>query len=106
MFGYATDETPEYMPLTLQLAHQMNRKIAELRRDGTLWWARPDSKTQVTAEYQFEKGACVPIRVNPVVVSCQHSEKVTLEDLRKDIMEKVIKTSIPEKVVLDCWISE
>ena len=100
MFGYATDETPEYMPLTLQLAHQMNRKIAELRRDGTLWWARPDTKTQVTAEYQFEKGACVPIRVHTVVVSCQHSEKITLEALRKDIMEKVIKTSIPEKVLI------
>ena len=99
MFGYATDETPEYMPLTLQLAHQMNRKIAELRRDGTLWWARPDSKTQVTAEYQFEKGALVPLRVHTVVVSCQHSEKVTLEVLRKDILE-VIKTCIPEKVVL------
>merc|ERR1711953_1533003 len=98
MFGYATDETPEYMPLTLQLAHQMNRKIAELRRDGTLWWAWPDSKTQVTAEYQFEKGACVPIRVHTVVVSCQHSEKVTLEALRKDIMEKVINTTIPKKV--------
>jgi len=97
MFGYATDETPEYMPLTLQLAHQMNRKIAELRRDGTLWWARPDSKTQVTAEYQFEKGACVPIRVHTVVVSCQHSEKVTLEALRKDIMEKVVMTTIPKK---------
>jgi len=97
MFGYATDETPEYMPLTLQLAHQMNRKIAELRRDGTLWWARPDSKTQVTAEYKFEKGACVPIRVHTVVVSCQHSEKVTLEALRKDIMEKVINTTIPKK---------
>ena len=100
MFGYATDETPEYMPLTLQLAHQMNRKIAELRRDGTLWWARPDSKTQVTAEYQFENGACVPIRVHTVVVSCQHSEKVTLEALRMDIMEKVIKTTIPNKVRL------
>ena len=57
MFGYATDETPECMPLTLQLAHQMNKKIADLRRDGTLWWARPDSKTQVTAEYVFEGGA-------------------------------------------------
>jgi len=97
MFGYATDETSEYMPLTLQLSHQMNRKIAELRRDGTLWWARPDSKTQVTAEYQFENGACVPIRVHTVVVSCQHSEKVTLEALRKDIMEKVINTTIPKK---------
>ena len=103
MFGYATDETPEYMPLTLQLAHQINRKIAELRRDGSLWWARPDSKTQVTAEYQFEQGACVPIRVHTVVVSCQHSERVTLEALRKDIMEKVIKTSIPEKVMLDTF---
>merc|ERR1712088_1299799 len=97
MFGYATDETPECMPLTLQLAHQMNKKIADLRRDGTLWWARPDSKTQVTAEYQFEKGACVPIRVHTVVVSCQHSEKVTLEALRKDIMEKVVHTTIPKK---------
>merc|ERR1712088_213727 len=94
MFGYATDETPECMPLTLVLAHQMNRKIAELRRDGTLWWARPDSKTQVTAEYQFENGACVPIRVHTVVVSCQHSEKVTLEALRKDIMEKVFTASL------------
>ena len=90
MFGYASDETPECMPLTLQLAHQMNKKIADLRRDGTLWWARPDSKTQVTAEYMFEGGACVPIRVHTVVVSCQHSEKVTLEALRKDIMEKVV----------------
>jgi len=97
MFGYATDETPEKMPLTLQLAHQMNKKIADLRRDGTLWWARPDSKTQVTAEYVFEGGACVPIRVHTVVVSCQHSEKVTLEALRKDIMEKVVHTTIPKK---------
>jgi len=101
MFGYATDETPECMPLTLQLAHQMNKKIADLRRDGTLWWARPDSKTQVTAEYVFEKGACVPIRVHTVVVSCQHSEKVTLEALRKDMMEKVIMTTIPKKYLDD-----
>ena len=70
VFGYATDETPECMPLTLQLAHQMNKKIADLRRDGTLWWARPDSKTQVTAEYVFEGGARVPIRVHTMVVSC------------------------------------
>ena len=104
MFGYATDETPEYMPLTLQLAHQINRKIAELRRDGTLWWAGPDSKAQVTAEYRLEQGACVPIRVHTVVVSCQHSERVTLETLRNDIMEKVIKTSIPEKVMLDTFL--
>merc|ERR1712209_66703 len=102
MFGYATDETPECMPLTLQLAHQMNKKIADLRRDGTLWWARPDSKTQVTAEYEFEggvggEGACVPVRVHTIVISCQHSEKVTLEALRKDLMEKVVMTTIPKK---------
>merc|ERR1712117_299138 len=97
MFGYATDETEECMPLTLVLAHQMNKNISDLRRDGTLWWARPDSKTQVTAEYIFDKGACVPIRVHTVVVSCQHSEKVTLEALRKDIMEKVVYTTIPKK---------
>jgi len=97
MFGYATDETEECMPLTLMLAHQMNKKISDLRRDGTLWWARPDTKTQVTAEYIFDKGACVPIRVHTVVVSCQHSEKVTLEALRKDIMDKVVYTVIPKK---------
>ena len=85
MFGYATDETKECMPLTLQLAHGMNKKIAELRRDGSLWWARPDIKTQVTAEYVFEGGACVPIRVHTMVVSCQHSNKVKLEELRNDV---------------------
>merc|ERR1712079_129376 len=97
MFGYATDETEECMPLTVVLAHAMNRKISDLRRDGTLWWARPDTKTQVTAEYVFDKGACVPIRVHTVVVSTQHSEKVTLTALREDVIEKVIKTVIPEK---------
>ena len=54
MFGYATDETPECMPLTVVLAHKLNSKIAELRRNGVLWWARPDTKSQVTAEYTFE----------------------------------------------------
>jgi len=97
MFGYATDETEECMPLTVVLAHQMNKKISDLRRDGTLWWARPDTKTQVTAEYYDKDGACIPVRVHTVVVSCQHSEKVTLEALRKDIMEKVVYTTIPKK---------
>jgi len=97
MFGYATDETEECMPLTLILAHQMNKRISDLRRDGTFWWARPDTKTQVTAEYLFENGACVPTRVHTVVVSCQHSEEVSLEILRKDLMEKVILKTIPEK---------
>lgn len=97
MFGYATDETEECMPLTVVLAHQLNKKISDLRRDGSLWWARPDSKTQVTAEYRFENGACIPIRVHTIVVSVQHSEKVSLEALRQDIMEKVITTTIPKK---------
>jgi len=97
MFGYATDETEESMPLTVVLSSQINKKIAELRRDGTLWWARPDSKSQVTCEYYFDRGAAVPTRVHTVVVSVQHSEKVTLDALRKDIMEKVIHTTIPKK---------
>jgi len=97
MFGYATDETEESMPLTVTLSAQLNKKIADLRRDGTLWWARPDSKTQVTCEYYFDKGAAIPTRVHTVVVSVQHSEKVTLDALRKDIMEKVVYTTIPKK---------
>ncbi|XP_050077855.1 S-adenosylmethionine synthase isoform X1 [Anopheles maculipalpis] len=97
MFGYATDETEECMPLTVVLAHRLNEKIAELRRSGDFWWARPDSKTQVTAEYIFESGACIPQRVHTVVVSLQHSDKITLEDLRKEIMDKVIKDVIPAK---------
>jgi S-adenosylmethionine synthetase len=99
MFGYATDETEECMPLTVVLAHAMNKKISDLRRDGTLWWARPDTKTQVTCEYYFDNGACIPTRVHTVVVSCQHSEKVTLEALRKDIMEKVVLTTIPKQYI-------
>ncbi|KAL6427686.1 hypothetical protein ACFW04_008860 [Cataglyphis niger] len=101
MFGYATDETDECMPLTVVLAHKLNQKIAELRRSGELWWARPDSKTQVTCEYIMDHGACVPIRVHTVVVSLQHSEKIGLDELRKAIMEKVIKEVIPARYLDD-----
>merc|ERR1711902_318815 len=94
MFGYATDETEECMPLTVVLAHNLNKKLSDLRRDGTLWWARPDTKTQVTCEYKFDNGACVPTRVHTIVVSTQHSEKGTLTALREDVIEKVIKTVI------------
>jgi len=97
MFGYATDETEECMPLTVTLSHKLTKRLSELRRDGTLWWARPDSKSQVTCEYYSDNGACVPIRVHTVVISTQHSEKVSLEDLRRDVMEHVIKPVIPEK---------
>ncbi|XP_026473343.1 S-adenosylmethionine synthase-like isoform X1 [Ctenocephalides felis] len=97
MFGYATDETEECMPLTVVLSHKLNQRIAELRRSGEFWWARPDSKTQVTAEYLFDHGACVPRRVHTVVVSLQHSDKISLDELRSEVMEKVIKQVIPTK---------
>merc|ERR1711976_102815 len=93
----ATDETEECMPLTVVLAHKLNAKIAELRRNGGLAWARPDSKTQVTCEYRMIKGACVPMRVHTVVISIQHSEDVTTEQVRADLLEKVVKVVIPDK---------
>merc|ERR1712055_230128 len=97
MFGYATDETESCMPLTIMLAHKLNERIAELRRSGLLAWARPDTKTQVTCEYTLDNGATIPTRVHTVVVSVQHSDDVTLEELRKQIMEKVVFVVIPEK---------
>jgi S-adenosylmethionine synthetase len=95
MFGYATDETEECMPLTIVLAHKLNAKIAEGRRSGLLPWARPDSKTQVTVEYVIRNGSAVPIHVHTVVISVQHSPDVTNEKIRKDLMDHVIKTVIP-----------
>lgn len=99
MFGYATDETEEAIPLTLLLAHKLNRKLHELRRNGTLPWARPDSKSQVTIEYGFNHGACIPLRVHTVVMSTQHSADITLDELRQEIMEKVIKAIIPKHLM-------
>lgn len=101
MFGYATDETTECMPLTVVLAQKLNMKLAELRRSGELAWARPDSKTQVTCEYRMNVGSCIPVRVHTVVVSVQHSDDVTLKQLRADIMEKVVKAVIPEQYLDD-----
>lgn len=101
MFGYATDETEECMPLTILLAHQLNAKMSELRRNGELDYLRPDSKTQVTIEYRLENGACVPLRVHTVVISVQHSDDVSNETLRKALLEKVIKAVIPEKYLDD-----
>uniref|UniRef100_A0A0B6ZI99 S-adenosylmethionine synthase n=1 Tax=Arion vulgaris TaxID=1028688 RepID=A0A0B6ZI99_9EUPU len=97
MFGYATDETEESMPLTILLSHQLNARMAQLRKSGDLTWARPDTKTQVTIEYKVEQGATVPVRVHTIVISIQHDEHVTLEQLRKDLLEKVIKPIIPSK---------
>lgn len=99
MFGYATDETTECMPLTIVLAHKLNAKIAEYRRNGVLPWARPDTKTQVTCEYRMEKGACVPVRVHTVVISLQHSDDVSTQQLRKDLMDKVVTAVIPRQYI-------
>lgn len=101
MFGYATDETEECMPLTIVLAHKLNRELANGRRSGLLPWARPDSKTQVTVEYSIKDGSCVPIRVHTIVISCQHSPDVTIEKLRQDMMEHVIKPVVPAKFLDD-----
>jgi S-adenosylmethionine synthetase len=101
MFGYATDETEECMPLTIVLAHKLNRVLAECRRSGELAWARPDSKTQVTVEYAIRDGSCIPLRVHTIVVSVQHSPEVTIEQLRQDLMEHVIKKVVPSKYLDD-----
>jgi S-adenosylmethionine synthetase len=97
MFGYATNETEQCMPLTVVLAHELNQKIADLRRNGVFPWARPDSKTQVTCEYKIVKGACIPLRVHTVVVSVQHSEQITLEQLREEVRTKIVNEVIPKK---------
>jgi S-adenosylmethionine synthetase len=97
MFGYATDETEECMPLTVILAHKLNRTLADGRRSGVLGWARPDSKTQVTVEYRIENGSCIPIRVHTIVISVQHSPDIKIEKLRQDLMEHVVKKVVPAK---------
>ncbi|GAA5953024.1 hypothetical protein JCM8115_002412 [Rhodotorula mucilaginosa] len=102
MFGYATNETPELMPITLMLSHKLNKKMAELRRSGELGWLRPDSKTQVTVEYEKKaNGAFVPRRVDTVVISTQHAEEISTPDLQKELMEKVVKTVIPANLLDD-----
>lgn len=101
MFGYATDETEELMPLTIILAHKLNAAMAAARRSGALPWLRPDSKTQVTVEYKKDGGAMIPIRVDTIVVSTQHAEEISTEDLRSEIKEKIIKQVIPANLLDD-----
>ncbi|XP_020373923.1 S-adenosylmethionine synthase-like [Rhincodon typus] len=101
MFGYATDETEECMPLTIILAHRLNAKMAELRRDGTLPWLRPDSKTQVTVQYSQENGVVVPTRVHTIVISVQHDEDVTVDEMRSALKERVIDAVVPSKYLDD-----
>ncbi|CAB4253315.1 similar to Saccharomyces cerevisiae YDR502C SAM2 S- adenosylmethionine synthetase, catalyzes transfer of the adenosyl group of ATP to the sulfur atom of methionine [Maudiozyma barnettii] len=95
MFGYATDETPEGLPLTILLAHKLNMAMADARRDGSLDWLRPDTKTQVTVEYKNDHGRWVPLRIDTVVVSAQHAEAISTEDLRSLIKSEIIEKVIP-----------
>jgi len=99
MFGYATDETPEFMPLTHVLATKLAKRLTDARKSGELPWLRPDGKTQVTVEYKKEGGAVIPLRVHTVVISTQHSEEVTNKEIKEGLMNEVVKKVIPEKYI-------
>ena len=94
MFGYASDETPELMPMPIILAHRLTRRLAEVRKKNILPWVRPDGKSQVTVEYKNGK----PVRIDTIVVSTQHSDTVTSKKIAKDVMEKVIIPVMPKKI--------
>ena len=91
MFGFACDETPELMPLPISLSHKLAKKLTEVRKSGKLAYLRPDGKTQVTVKYENDK----PVSVDAIVVSSQHSEDVSMQKIREDIIEYVIKPTIP-----------
>ena len=95
MFGYACDETPEYMPLAISLSHKLAKQLAQVRKDGTLSYLRPDGKTQVTVEYDGDQVK----RIDAIVISAQHDEDVKLEKLKKDLIKYVIKPVVPSDLV-------
>lgn len=95
MFGYATNETPEFMPMPISLAHRLSRKLSEVRKDGILSYLRPDGKTQVTVEYVDGK----PKRIDTIVISTQHSPEVPREQIEKDLKKYVIEAAIPSELM-------
>ena len=97
MFGYACDETQTLMPTPIYLAHKLSRRLAEVRKNGTLDWVRPDGKSQVTIEYKHGK----PVRVDTALISTQHAPEISQEDIREAIIEHVIKPVLPEEMVDD-----
>ena len=97
MFGYATNETEEYMPLPIVLAHKLSKRLSEVRKLGILNYLRPDGKTQVTVEYDGD----VPVRIDTILISTQHDENTSQDTIKKDLMEHVIKSVIPENLLDD-----
>lgn len=101
MFGYATDETDELMPLTTVLSHKLCARMSECRKNNILPWLLPDGKTQVTVEYNLEGGACIPQRVHTVLISSQHRPDIHVDDIRHHLLETIIKPVIPAKYLDD-----
>ena len=95
MFGFACDETPELMPLPISLAHKLSRRLTEVRKNGTLPYLRPDGKTQVTVEYEDDR----PVRIDTIVVSTQHADDISLEQIREDILREVVTPTIPAELL-------